>query len=97
MQVEWLPSAMRDLQRLRDFLRPYNPDASQRAAVTIQKTVSALESQSYLGKTVEDLPNFYDLVIPFGARSYILRYRINGETIFIVALRHGREVGFSSE
>jgi hypothetical protein len=50
-----------------------------------------------LGITVEDLPGFYDIVIKFGVRNYLLRYRIHGETIYIVALRHGREAGFSDE
>lgn len=97
MQVRWLPTAIRDLQTLREFLRPHNPDASRRAVATIRKVASALEAHPYLGKEAEDLQNFYDIIIPLGVRSYILRYRVHGETIFIVALRHGREVGFPDE
>lgn len=97
MKIEWLQTAIRDLQRLREFLRPHNPEASRKAVEIIRRVVSVLESQPHLGKGVEDLPHFHDVVIPFGARSYILRYRVQGETIFILALRHARESGFSNE
>ena len=97
MQVEWLPTALRDLQKLREFLRPHNPDAARKAAILIRKAVSTLEAHPGLGKEVEDLPGFYDLIIPFVSRGYVLRYRLYGETIFIVALRHAREVGFLEE
>jgi plasmid stabilization system protein ParE len=97
MKIAWLPTAMRDLQRLREFLRPRNPEAARKAVEIIRRVVSVLESQPHLGKGVEDLPHFHDVVIPFGARNYILRYRVQGETVFILALRHAREAGFSDD
>jgi hypothetical protein len=33
MQVEWLPTALRDLQRLRDFLRPKIPSPLRRQSL----------------------------------------------------------------
>jgi len=42
-----------------------------------------------------ETPDFRDVVIPFGRRNYVLRYRIDGDDIVIVALRHVREVGFT--
>jgi addiction module RelE/StbE family toxin len=97
MQVEWLPTALRDLQKLREFIRPHNPDAARRAGLTIRKAVTTLQVHPGRGKEVEDLPGFYDLIIPFSSRSYVLRYRIYGETVFIVTSRHAREVGFSED
>jgi addiction module RelE/StbE family toxin len=97
MQIEWLPSALRDLERLREFLRPKNPGAAQKAVTKIKKAVSTLKVHPALGIEVEDLPGFYDVPITFGVRNYVLRYRIHGEIIYIVALRHGRESGFSDE
>jgi hypothetical protein len=35
-------------------------------------------------------------MIPFGASGYVLRYRLQGDTIFIIAIKHGKEAGFSS-
>jgi len=97
MQIEWLPTALRDLQRLRNFLRLQNPGAAQRAGANIRKVASALKTHPGLGMVVEDLPGFYDLVIKFGTRNYVLRYHLHDNIIYIVALRHGREAGFSDE
>ena len=97
MQIEWLPTALRDLQRLRDFLRPQNPGAAKRAGAKIKKLAAALKVHPGLGIAVEDLPGFYDVVIKFGIRNYVLRYNLHDERIYIVALRHGREAGFYDE
>ena len=97
MQIEWLPTALRDLKRLRDFLQSKSPGSARRAAAKIRKLASALKIHPGLGVGVEDLPGFYDVVIKFGIRNYVLRYHLHDETIYIVALRHGREDGFSGE
>jgi addiction module RelE/StbE family toxin len=97
MQVEWLPDAIQDLQRLREFLRPKNPAAAKSAANKIIKAASSLKVYPGVGKPVEDLPGYYDVVIKFGFRNYVMRYHILEEIIFIVALRHGREAGFAVE
>lgn len=96
MRVEWLPSAVQDLQRLREFIRPHNPEAAQRVAAAIRVAVTAVEANPRIGKPVEDLPHFHDLVIPFGAYGYVLRYRVHGDAIFIMALKHGKEAGFQA-
>ena len=97
MRIEWLESAIHDLQRLRDFILPHNQEAAQRAFRIIKSAVAPLETNPRIGKPVEDLPDYLDLVIPFGASGYLLRYRIHGDTIFIVAVKHGKEAGFSSQ
>lgn len=96
MKIAWLPGAILDLQRFNDFLRPLDPEAAKKAVALIKKTVKLLDSNPYLGKPVEDLPDYRDVIIPFGSAGYVLRYRVMGETIFIVAVRHTKEAGFSS-
>ena len=66
MNVEWLPPALNDLQKLRNFLRSSNPEAAREAASLIIRTASTLEIHPYLGKAVADLPGFYDIVILSG-------------------------------
>lgn len=97
MEIEWLPGALRDLQKLREFLRLKNSGSALKAAAKIRKVASTLEVHPGIGFKVEDLPGFYDIVIKFGVRNYALRYRIQGNIIYIVALRHGREAGFLDE
>ena len=94
VRIEWLPGAVSDLQRLREFIFPHNADAARRAVAVIRKAVSLLHSNTFIGKPVEDLPDFRDVVVPFGSSGYVLRYRIAGDTVLIVAVKHGKEAGF---
>lgn len=41
-QVRFAPAALRDLQRLREFLRPQNPQAARRAGQSIVRGVQVL-------------------------------------------------------
>ncbi|OGR05745.1 MAG: hypothetical protein A2511_13005 [Deltaproteobacteria bacterium RIFOXYD12_FULL_50_9] len=95
MRVEWLPPAIDDLQRLRDFILPHNRLAARRAVQVIKGAVGLLFANPGLGKPVEDLPDYHDLVIPFGSAGYVLRYRIQENIIYILAVRHGKESGFA--
>jgi len=97
MRVVWLPAAVADLQRLREFILPHNREAAQRAVKVIKAAVAMIETNPRIGKPAEDLPNYQDLPIPFGAAGYLLRYRIYQGAIYIVAIRHGKEVGYSGE
>jgi plasmid stabilization system protein ParE len=97
MKIEWLPEAILDLERLRDFVFPHSRAAANRAVTVIKSSVKTLSRHEYVGKPAEDLPGYYDMVIPFGLSGYVLRYRVEGDTLFIVAVKHGKEAGFSDE
>ena len=89
------PGAIRDLQRLREFLRPKNPAAAKRAADTIIKAVKVLGHQPQIGRPVADMAVQYrEWPIDFGDSGYVARYRFDGETVTILALRHQKEGGF---
>lgn len=94
-QVRYAPGAIRDLQRLREFLRPKNPAASKRAGETIIKAVQVLGLQPQIGRPVEGMPEAYrEWPIDFGDSGYVARYRFDGEVVTIVAVRHQKEVGY---
>lgn len=97
MRIEWLESAILDLQRLREFILLHNKDAAQRAVRVIRTAITPVTTNPRIGKPVEDLPDNHDLFIPFGASGYVLRYRIQGNTIFIIAVKHCKEAGFSDK
>lgn len=97
MKIEWLPGAIFDLQRLREFIFPHNRIAANRAVTVIKSSIKMLSRYKYVGKPAEDVPGYYDVVIPFGVSGYVLRYRIEGDTVFIVTIKHGKEAGFSDE
>lgn len=95
-QVIFAPAALRDLQRLRDFLRPKNADATRRAGEAIRQGVQVLSAHPRMGLLVEDLPEQYrEWLIDFGDSGYVARYRIDDDAVIILAVRHQKEVGFS--
>ncbi len=94
-RVIFAPAALRDLERLREFLRPKNPAAAERAAQAIIQGVRTLGLQPHIGRPIDDLPEaFRDWPIDFGDSGYIARYRIDNDLIVILALRHQKEAGF---
>lgn len=94
-QVIFAPAAIRDLQRLREFLRPKNPDAATRAGEAIRQGVRLLATQPRIGRPVQDMSEeYHEWLIDFGDSGYVARYRVDAETVTILAIRHQKEVGF---
>ncbi|NEJ84944.1 type II toxin-antitoxin system RelE/ParE family toxin [Rhizobium leguminosarum] len=91
-QIIFSPAAIRDLERLRNFLRPKNPSAAKRAGETILKGVRALGVHAHMGRLVEDLPEQYrEWLIDFGDSGYVVRYHIDETALTILAVRHQKE------
>lgn len=86
-------TALRDLERLRAFLRVKSLQAARRAVVKIMHGLRSLEQHPELGYTVEDRPEDYrEWVIPFGKDGYIAAYRYSGDSVVILGVRHQREL-----
>lgn len=94
-QVIFAPAALRDLERLREFLRPKNPAAAERAAEAILQGIQELGKFPHIGRPVEELPEEYrEWLIDFGDSGYIARYRLDGDTVVVLTLWHQKEAGF---
>ena len=94
-QVIFAPAAIQDMQRLREFLRPKNPEAAKRAGEAIRRGVQALGAHPRMGRLVEDLPEQYrEWPIDFGDSGYLARYRLDGDTFTVLAVRHQKEAGY---
>ena len=94
-QVRFAPPAIRDLERLREFLRPKSPIAAKKAGEVIVKAMQLLGLQPQLGRPIEDMPEeFREWVIDFGDSGYVARYRIDSDAVTLLAVRHQKEVGF---
>lgn len=90
-------NAQRNLVKLRAFIAQHNPLAARRAARAILQGGGWLKQHPQLGRPVEDMPpEFRDLIIPFGDRGYVMRYRyVEAEnTGYVLAIRQQREAGF---
>jgi plasmid stabilization system protein ParE len=93
-QIIYSPTAIRDLQRLREFLRSKNPAAAKRAAEVIIQAIKLLGFQPHMGRPVTDMPNIYrEWVIDFGDSGYVARYHFAGNAVTILAVRHQKEAG----
>lgn len=90
MALIWLPGAKADFQRLFDFLLDVNPSAAGKAARLIRDGAERLRGHPQLGRQLSDGLR-RELVLPFTGAAYILRCRLEGETIVIIRVWHGRE------
>ena len=94
-RLRWSPQSLRDVARLHDFLASKSRDAARRSIKAIRQGVRLLGKFSELGRPVEELPSeFREWVIEFGNGAYVALYRYDGNEVVILAIRHGREVGY---
>lgn len=90
----WSPNALRDVERLYQFLASKNRDAAQRAVATIREGVKLLERHPQVGRPVDEMPpDFREWPIGFGSGGYVALYHYDGSEVVILAVRHGRESG----
>ena len=87
------PEAADDLERVREFLDINNPEAAKRALRAIFAALERVEVFSDLGRPTEDA-EIRQIVIPFGAAGYIVRYTIlpDDGDVLVLRLWHGREM-----
>ncbi|WP_105169438.1 type II toxin-antitoxin system RelE/ParE family toxin [Pseudoalteromonas sp. T1lg23B] len=90
-EVIWLPDAVKDVMRLREFIKEKNPSAAQRAAMRIKEGATILMENPQSGRPVAGLSHFREVMLPFGAGNYILRYREEGNKVVIVRVWHSKE------
>jgi toxin ParE1/3/4 len=91
--LKWLPEAVSDLVRLRDFIRFHNPEAAQRAAIRIREAAHKLLAMPLTGRPVLniDKPQLRDLFIAFGQAGYLMRYAVTDDHVIIVRVWPGRQ------
>lgn len=97
-RVIFTERTLRDLQRLRDFLKDKAPVAAKRAGITIKSSIKQLEQQPLIAPPAQDMPELYrDLTIDFGDSGFVVRYHYDGGDILaVVAIKHQKEVGFQT-
>ncbi|MGE6698584.1 type II toxin-antitoxin system RelE/ParE family toxin [Hyphomonas sp. NPDC076900] len=91
MKIRWLPEAAGDLDRIDRFWRDIDPELARRAAESILVLTESLDQLPERGRVSRVDPESRELVTPFGAGAFILRYRIIEGDIIVVQVRHSRE------
>ena len=90
--VLWLPEAVADTVRLIEFLHVKSPAAARRAALAFRDGDRLLKKMPLAGKSLGDDTGRRELIIPFSAGAYVLRYRIQNEHCAIIRVWHSREL-----
>jgi plasmid stabilization system protein ParE len=91
----WSHKALQDVQRVYRFLASRNLDAAKRAVKAIRLGVRVLELQPGVGRPVVDMDDeFRDWIIDFGDTGYVARYRVDPQSVIILAVWHQKEAGF---
>ena len=86
----WTTAAVSDIVRLREFIEPHNKKAAKIAADNLKKAALLLIDYPLIGKHVED-SNERELVISFGKRGYVMRYKIHGDAVVVLRIWHNLE------
>jgi toxin ParE1/3/4 len=90
-RVFWSESAIRDLERIVDYIAQEAPLAAERLFETLTERAVALEAAPFRGRLVPELDRFEikvfrELLIP----PYRLLYRVDSDRVLIVAVFDGR-------
>lgn len=84
MRVIWTEAAARGIERAYDYIRDFNPRAAARVADTLRNEGNSLLQFPQRGRPVQGT-TMRELV---SAYPYIIRYRIAGDTVVILRIRH---------
>ena len=84
-------SALRDLERIREFLLAHDPPNEPERMRELLAALSVLSHAPEIGRRVS--PDRRELVIGRKARGYIAQYRYLSptDTVLVMAVRHQRE------
>jgi toxin ParE1/3/4 len=85
VQVRLTASAVSDLVHIRDYIGKFNPAAASRIAARLIEAAESLEDFPEKGQAATRGRRVWPVVPP-----YVIRYRIEGQTIWILRFRHGR-------
>jgi toxin ParE1/3/4 len=83
-RVAWTESALGDLQGIRRYIGEFNPKAAQELAERLLDAADRLKSFAERGRPVAQGVRELIVVYP-----YIIRYRIDGDLVVIMRVRHG--------
>ena len=94
-QVIITRTALADIERLREFLRSKDAEATQEAGKAILRAIRSLRQFPERGRNVDWLGETYrELVIRFGGTGYLAVYRLDVHKVFVLAVRHQKEAGY---
>ena len=95
MKVRYTPRARADVEAIFSYLDSRNPTAAVRVKREIEHSVAALALSPYLGLALDRSPEFRALRMR--RHPYYVYYRIRGNEVWIVHIRHTSRRRWSGE
>lgn len=86
MQIRWTEAALSDLERIRSYIGHFNPAAARSMAKRLIESANNLNIFPGRGRPIGQGRRELTLVWP-----YVIRYRISGDFIVILRVRHGAQ------
>jgi toxin ParE1/3/4 len=88
MKISWSPTAVSDLESIRDYIARDNPSAARKVAARIKDSINRLINFPLSGRAGR-VPGTRELVVP--GTSYIAAYTTHGDEVQIAAVLHGKQ------
>jgi toxin ParE1/3/4 len=85
-RVIWTDQAVENLEAISAYISAFNPAAAERLAGRLIDLADSLAEFSERGRDAGNGKREMTIVWP-----YILRYRVAGETVLILRIRHGAQ------
>ncbi|KEQ51539.1 type II toxin-antitoxin system mRNA interferase toxin, RelE/StbE family [Sphingobium chlorophenolicum] len=85
--IIWRPSAQEDARRIVDYISDRNPAAAARLAELLAHAAERLADHPYMHRAGR-VPDTREAIV---TPNYILVYRVGGEVIEILAVKHTRQ------
>jgi plasmid stabilization system protein ParE len=94
--VAYSDRALRDFERIIDFIAADDPAFAATAAAAITDAISILARHPLIGRPAEK--GLHELLISRGKTGYaaLYRYLEGADVVLVLALRHQREAGYQS-
>ena len=87
-------NAVKDFNRLCDFLRKKDLRAAQRAASAIYAGIEKILIEPRIGRPIKNMPHQYrEWLIKFGASGYVAKYYFDeaDDKVTVIAVKHQKE------
>lgn len=82
--MQWTDEAVANLETIAAYIEAFNPAAARRLAARLVEAAESLAKFPERGRSAGGELREWPLVYP-----YIIRYRVAGDTVLILRIRHG--------
>ncbi len=91
LSLVWQKEAKTDLFRLHDFIADISPEPAERMVMDVLSAINQLRHMPEMGKPSQNSVQSRELIVPFGARAYVISYKISDDKLVILRIWHGVE------